>query len=148
MTPEFVRSVWDKVVDMSKTEHLNTIGEASGSLFNVLENLKASSGNGANAQEVVSSFSYGCRDIALYNLGIGVSVSDPDDLKFLYEQNADFAPLPSFFIQPGLISSMESSLIASAITHKEINLAQVKMFYHLIDMIIVLYLLILHYFQF
>lgn len=112
---------------MSKTEHLNTIGEASGSLFNVLENLKeSSSGNTGSGPDVMSSFTYGCREIALYNLGIGVSISDPDDLKFLYEQNADFAPLPSFFIQPGLISSMESSLVANAIKHKEINLTQVK----------------------
>lgn len=56
---------------------------------------------------------------------VGASVSTKSDLKFLYENHSDFSPLPSFFLLPGLLLSMTSSLVASSITHTEVNLAQV-----------------------
>lgn len=55
---------------------------------------------------------------------VGATVKDSVDLKFLYENHPDFAPLPTFFIQPAIILTMTSDLVSSAITHKEMNLSQ------------------------
>lgn len=57
---------------------------------------------------------------------VGVSVKENEDLKFLYENHEDFAPLPSFFIQPGLLLSMGSDLIKSAFKDKEFDLTNVR----------------------
>lgn len=54
-----------------------------------------------------------------------MSVTDSEDLKFLYENHEDFAPLPSYFIQPGLLLSMTSGLVKSAFKEKEFDLTNV-----------------------
>lgn len=46
-------------------------------------------------------------------------------MKFLYENHPDFAPLPTYFIQPGLLLQMTSDLTASALKHTELNLSQI-----------------------
>lgn len=52
-------------------------------------------------------------------------MKDQVDLKFLYENHPEFAPLPSYFIQPGLLLQMSSDLVGSALKHTELNLSQV-----------------------
>lgn len=46
-------------------------------------------------------------------------------MKFLYENHPEFAPLPSYFIQPGLLLQMSTDLVGSALKHTELNLSQV-----------------------
>lgn len=60
------------------------------------------------------------------SITVGVSVKDPEDLKFIYENHEDFAALPSYFIQPGLMLSMTSNLIKSAFKDKEFDLTNVS----------------------
>lgn len=49
------------------------------------------------------SYTYTERDVALYALGVGVAIDNatcPGELKFVYENHPDFAPLPSFGVLP------------------------------------------------
>lgn len=56
---------------------------------------------------------------------VGASVKDNDDLKFLYENHSDFAPLPTYFVLPGLMLQMSSELVGSSLKHTEVTLSQV-----------------------
>lgn len=48
---------------------------------------------------------------------VGATASSPADLRYLYENDADFAPLPTYFLQPGLLMSMSSSIISDSLPH-------------------------------
>ncbi|XP_063611565.1 peroxisomal multifunctional enzyme type 2-like [Penaeus indicus] len=47
-----------------------------------------------------TSFTYAAKDVILYALGVGASVQDENGLKFLYENDEDFTPLPTFSVVP------------------------------------------------
>lgn len=53
-------------------------------------------------------------------------MSRPGELKYLYENHADFSAIPSYFIMPGLMLSMTSSMVHDAITHTDFDLSQVN----------------------
>lgn len=117
VTPEFVRDKWSNVTDMSQATRLDSIAEASGSLMGMLEELKDGSGNSmAKSKVYEDKFSYRSRDLILYALGIGFSVQDEANLRFLYENDPSFEAFPTYSIIPGLIMSMTSDLISSALT--------------------------------
>lgn len=122
VTPEYVKAVWDKVTDMSEAKHLNAIGEASLTLVDVLEKLREGPPAG---NSVTETYKFNYKDVILYALGVGATVTDENDLRFLYENHTDFAALPTFFILPGLLSVMGSNLTASAITHASFDLTNV-----------------------
>ncbi|XP_067634523.1 peroxisomal multifunctional enzyme type 2 [Eurosta solidaginis] len=110
VSPEYVKKVWSKVTDMTHAKHVDSISQASGYLIEVLENLKAGKSGG-----IEDTFQYSSKDLILYALGIGASVKNANDLKFLYENHAEFAAIPTFFVLPGLIVSMQTSLVADAL---------------------------------
>uniref|UniRef100_A0A7G3AMN8 Peroxisomal multifunctional enzyme type 2 n=2 Tax=Lutzomyia longipalpis TaxID=7200 RepID=A0A7G3AMN8_LUTLO len=132
VTIENVRDAWSKVVDMSEARNMRTIGAASANLMMVLEDLQNNQQQSSNDGTVASAngiftneFQFGFKDLILYALGIGASVSEPSDLKYLYESHAEFSALPSFFIQPGLMLTMSTGITKSAITHKEFDMTNV-----------------------
>ncbi|XP_058820149.1 peroxisomal multifunctional enzyme type 2-like isoform X1 [Topomyia yanbarensis] len=122
VTPEYVKSVWDKVTDMSDAKHLNAISEASLSLVDVLEKLR----EGKHAENsVTETFKFNFKDVILYALGVGATVTDESDLRFLYENHSEFSVIPTFFILPGLLSVMGSNITASAIPHASFDLTNI-----------------------
>uniref|UniRef100_A0A1B0CC42 Peroxisomal multifunctional enzyme type 2 n=1 Tax=Lutzomyia longipalpis TaxID=7200 RepID=A0A1B0CC42_LUTLO len=132
VTIENVRDAWSKVVDMSEARNMRTIGAASANLMMVLEDLQNNQQQSSNDGTVAAAngvftneFKFGFKDLILYALGIGASVSEPSDLKYLYESHAEFSALPSFFIQPGLMLTMTTGITKSAITHKEFDLTNI-----------------------
>lgn len=56
---------------------------------------------------------------------VGATTTSPDDLRFLYEHHADFAAIPSFFLMPGLLLSMTTTMVAASITHAEVDLTKI-----------------------
>ncbi|XP_060663118.1 peroxisomal multifunctional enzyme type 2 [Drosophila nasuta] len=120
VTLEYVQNAWNQVTDMSQAKHLNAIAEASGSLLEVLENLKS-----ADKDAVEDTFTYGNRELILYALGIGATTKNSADMRFLYENDADFSPIPSFFVLPGLLLSMSSSLVGNALPHSSADLTNI-----------------------
>ncbi|XP_023305062.2 peroxisomal multifunctional enzyme type 2 [Lucilia cuprina] len=120
ITPEYVKNVWSKVTDMRDAKHLNAIGEASGTLLEVLENLKEGKIGG-----IEDTFNFASKDLILYALGIGATVKNPSDLKFLYENDPDFTAIPSFFVMPGLLLSMTTNLVSSALPDGKADLTNI-----------------------
>lgn len=119
VTPEFVQSKWSAVTDMSKATHLNAIGEASMSFVDVLDKLR----NPQSADVVEETFYYTPRDLVLYSLGIGITTTDQDNLRYLYEQHPDFSAFPTYSVIPGLVLSMTSGLVSTKL--KDFDLTQV-----------------------
>lgn len=126
VTPEYVHKVWHKVTDMSTLNHRESSSETIGTLMSILEGMKKTNNIAGAQSEWTDEFEFGSKDLILYALGVGASVKNPTELKFLYENHADFSPVPSYFVMPGLLLSMGSSMVKSAITHTEFDLSQVR----------------------
>lgn len=119
VTPEYVKNVWSSVTDMSKAKHLNAIGEASGYLLEVLEKMK-------EGEAIEDYFEFDNKELILYALGIGASVKNTEDMRFLYENDSNFAPIPSFFVLPGLLLQMSSDkLISKALPGKQVDFSNI-----------------------
>jgi len=117
VSPEFVRDKWAQITDMSVTRRFNSNTEASGELMNIMEELK----NPKPAGSYEDVFNYTQRDTILYALGIGISTDDQDNLRYLYENHPDFATFPLFGVLPGLIMSMTSSMVSSAVANVDLT---------------------------
>ncbi|XP_036317484.1 LOW QUALITY PROTEIN: peroxisomal multifunctional enzyme type 2 [Rhagoletis pomonella] len=120
VSPEYVKSVWSKVTDMKEAKHVDSIGQASGYLLEVLENLKEGKLDG-----VSDTFKYTNKDLIVYALGIGATVKDGNDLKFLYENHPEFSAIPSYFVLPGLLLNMTSHIVADALPSGKADLTNV-----------------------
>jgi len=121
VTIEYVKDVWSKVTDMSQAKHLNAIAEASGTLLEVLEKLKE---GGADAVE--DTFEFNSKELITYALGIGATIKNPKDMRFLYENDSDFAPIPSFFVLPGLLLTMSTDkLISKALPNAQVDFSNI-----------------------
>ncbi|EDV34828.1 uncharacterized protein Dana_GF19024 [Drosophila ananassae] len=119
VTPEYVKNVWSNVTDMSKAKHLNAIGEASGYLLEVLEKMK-------EGDTIEDYFEFDNKQLILYALGIGASVKNTEEMRFLYENDSNFAPIPSFFVLPGLLLQMSSDkLISKALPGKQVDFSNI-----------------------
>jgi len=124
VTPEAVRDSWAQVTDMSAAVRLETIQEASGNLMTVLEQMRANCERSADSKGVVTKFLYSPRDLILYALGVGSTVTNPSDLRFLYEGHENFSGLPTFLLLQGVSAVMESSITADVFVGRDINPAR------------------------
>lgn len=68
-------------------------------------------------------FSYTTRDVILYNLGLGASTLDKDGLRYLYEGDDNFGPLPTFGVIPGFAGM--TGLVTGEVEGLEIDLTRV-----------------------
>ncbi|XP_044265364.1 peroxisomal multifunctional enzyme type 2-like isoform X1 [Tribolium madens] len=118
---ENVRDKWQKVTSMTNAEHLDSIQEATGALMTSLDSLRS----GQVKDEEVDVYNFTQKDIILYALGVGASLKNPTELKFLYENDEDFSALPTFFILPAMQAMFTSSKLESAIPGKSVSLAQI-----------------------
>lgn len=118
VTPEFVRDKWAQVTDMSESRRIENIGEASASFMGILEELNTPQTQKGKFED---TFTYNNRDLVLYALGIGISTDDNDNLRYLYENHPDFAAFPTYSIMPGLVLSMTSGLVSSALTNFDLS---------------------------
>ncbi|XP_067007857.2 peroxisomal multifunctional enzyme type 2 [Anabrus simplex] len=126
VTVEDVYNKWNEVTDMSGATRCNSIEEASSSFMTLLEKLKSGSQDSEEEnQTVVEDFSYTTRDLILYALGVGASVSRPNDLKFLYENHEEFSAIPTYMIIPGQMAVMSTDLLQGAIPGRQIELSRV-----------------------
>uniref|UniRef100_A0A146L102 Peroxisomal multifunctional enzyme type 2 n=1 Tax=Lygus hesperus TaxID=30085 RepID=A0A146L102_LYGHE len=124
-TPENVRDAWGKISDtQSKFERISSIEEATGSLFGAIESLKSGDSTSAGLT-YEDSFEFTNKDCILYALGIGITVQNPTNLRYLYENHTDFSMFPTQAIIPGQMAAMSSPLITSAIPGKTFDLSQV-----------------------
>lgn len=155
VTPEFVNAAWSKVTDMSRSTLCENSAQALGNLMNVIDEMKLLADEQQQpklaANEYQSEFVFGAKDLVLYALGgkcycpsvdarrqpllisspkfrhaVGATTAgSPNDLPFLYENHADFAAIPSFFIMPGLMLQLTSPMLTTAITHCDVDLTKI-----------------------
>lgn len=126
VSPEYVRDVWTKVTDMSTAQRFESNAEATGHLSNILESLQKNEGTmeTSNIKNYSDIFKFNYKDVILYALGVGANVREEGDLKYLYENYQGFCSLPTFFIQPGLMITLTTDMVESAIK-KNVDLSQV-----------------------
>lgn len=114
MTPEAVKANWMKICDFDGASKPKTIQDSLGGLTQVLSEINAAGGVSTNntshtATAATSGFTgavgykfptffytYSELEAIMYALGVGASVKEPKDLKFIYEGSSDFSPLPTF----------------------------------------------------
>ncbi|XP_047411388.1 peroxisomal multifunctional enzyme type 2 [Sciurus carolinensis] len=124
MTPEAVKANWKKICDFSNASKPQNIQESVASMIKVLHKIDAEGGISTNhtsheTSTATSEFTgaigyklpsfssaYTELETIMYALGVGASVKDPKDLKFVYEGSSDFSCLPTF----GVIIAQKSMM--------------------------------------
>lgn len=119
VTPETVQENWSKVIDMTSAKRLDSIQEATGEIIGIIENLK--SGISSNKTDQVLKSDYNYRDIILYALGVGATVQEPSDIRYLYENADGFAVLPTFYVLYGPLGCMSTSILQDALPNIQID---------------------------
>lgn len=114
MTPEAVKAQWMKICDFHNASKPQRIQESMSGMVTALSEIDADGAVSANNTSQTTSaatsgftgavgykfppfFStYSELEAIMYALGVGASVKEPKDLKFIYEGSSDFSPLPTF----------------------------------------------------
>ncbi|XP_026363603.2 peroxisomal multifunctional enzyme type 2 [Ursus arctos] len=114
MTPEAVKANWQKICDFENASKPLRIQESIGSIIGVLSKIDSEGGISTNSTshaasaapsafaEIIGhelpSFSSAYTELQtiMYALGVGASVKEPKDMKFIYEGSTDFSCLPTF----------------------------------------------------
>ncbi|XP_045422103.1 peroxisomal multifunctional enzyme type 2 isoform X2 [Lemur catta] len=141
MTPEAVKANWKKICDFNNASKPQTVQESTGGMLEVLSKIDSEGGVSTNrtshtASAAASGFagaighklppfssSYTELETIMYALGVGASIKNPKDLKFIYEGSSDFSCLPTFGVILGQKSIMNGGL--ADIPGLSINLAKV-----------------------
>ena len=130
---EDVKDGWSKVVDMSEHEYPDSTQSATMDVVaRIQESLAPTSSlheeevSPLNAVGYCSKpvqFSYNFKDLIVYALGVGVSTSDSNGLRYLYENDENFSALPTFGVIPAM-SGLED-LVSGNIPGLDFHLANV-----------------------
>lgn len=103
ITPEGVASKWEKITDFDDGRATNpsSTQESSMGIFELAssasEQEEDSSSAGGDDEDETGIYEYDHKDIILYNLGVGAKATD---LKYVYENNENFGPVPTFGVLP------------------------------------------------
>ncbi|XP_006176084.2 peroxisomal multifunctional enzyme type 2 [Camelus ferus] len=141
MTPESVKANWTKICDFDNATKPQRIQESFDTIVEALSKIDSDGGVMANRTSHVSSgatsgiagavghklppfsSSYTELDTIMYALGVGASMKEPKDLKFIYEGSSDFSCLPTLGVIMAQKSIMGGRL--AEIPGLSINLAKV-----------------------
>ncbi|KAK9687304.1 SCP-2 sterol transfer family [Popillia japonica] len=125
VTIEKVKDSWSKITNMENGQHFSKPSEATMALVSALESIREGVKNGDN-EEDVNVCDYTEKDLILYALGVGASLANESDIRFLYENDENFSPLPTYFVCPALTAMyMSKKSAASAIPGKEVSLEKI-----------------------
>ncbi|POS85909.1 multifunctional beta-oxidation protein-like protein, partial [Erysiphe pulchra] len=122
LTPEAVQEKWDRIVDFSdgRADNPESAQDGLKSIMANFENRKAATAKKGNNEKPVNEeflsniaeakkksgeeteFQYQEKDVILYNLGIGAKSKD---LKYVFELDDNFQPLPTFGVIPFFLTS-------------------------------------------
>ncbi|XP_029157565.1 peroxisomal multifunctional enzyme type 2 [Nylanderia fulva] len=118
VTPENVQENWSKVIDMKFAKRLDSIQEATGELMGLIQNLQTTA---SSSNQLVLSSNYNYRDVILYALGVGATVQEPNDIRYLYENADEFAVLPTFYALYGPEGCMSNGILQDALPNAQID---------------------------
>ncbi|KOC64143.1 Peroxisomal multifunctional enzyme type 2 [Habropoda laboriosa] len=119
ITPEDVAKRWSAITDMSSVKHFTSIEEKTAQFVVALEEMK--SGKSASQNSEVLRQTYSSQDTILYALGVGASVQTPSDIRYLYENDSNFAVLPTFYTLHGPAHCLTSSMYTDNLPNFEID---------------------------
>eukprot|EP00069_Balaena_mysticetus_P000958 bmy_14950T0 len=120
MTPEAVKANWTKICDFDNATKPQRIQEHN---MIVMSLVVAFSAGAIGHKLPPFSSSYTELDTIMYALGVGASIKEPKDLKFIYEGSSDFSCLPTFGVILAQKSIMGGGL--AEIPGLSVNLAKV-----------------------
>jgi len=129
---EDVREGWVNVVDMANSEYPESTNQATMDIVGRLQQSLPNQTDPTKPQTVMDAvgftsepyyFTYTFKDLILYALGVGVSTTDDNGLRFLYENHEDFSALPTFGVIPAM--SGLDGLITGKVPGLEIELMNV-----------------------
>ncbi|CAH2089483.1 unnamed protein product [Euphydryas editha] len=112
VTIESVKEKWADVVNMKDATHISKIADVTVTLVGKLQEFEDRSKLDKDRESYWTTYKYNSKDLVCYALGVGASVVNESDLKFLYESHENFTALPSFFILPGMV--MDSPVVGQA----------------------------------
>ncbi|CAH0724397.1 unnamed protein product, partial [Brenthis ino] len=112
VTIESVKQHWQDAVNMNNAKHVDKITEVTIDLVQKLQDFEERSKLDREHPSYWGSYKYNSKDLVCYALGIGASVVNESDLKFLYESHESFTALPTFFILAGMM--LESPIVAQS----------------------------------
>lgn len=119
VTPENVQKNWSNVVDMTSAKCTNNIEEIAADLMKVIDDLKVGVSTKKSSDAIYNS--YNSQDTILYALGVGATVQNPSDLRYLYENHENFSLFPTYYVIYGAAGCMTSSILNDAIPQIQIN---------------------------
>ncbi|XP_024086184.1 peroxisomal multifunctional enzyme type 2-like [Cimex lectularius] len=124
VTPEEVQANWEQVTDLTTTETLGSIEEATGGLMTQMERMKSGDVlEPKHEEEYCLHLNH--KDCIVFALGIGASITNPNEVKFLYENDEKFSAFPTMAIIPGQLAVMTSPLTSNAIPGRSYDLSQI-----------------------
>ncbi|XP_052598135.1 peroxisomal multifunctional enzyme type 2 [Peromyscus californicus insignis] len=140
MTPEAVRANWEKICDFNNASKPQTIQESTSGIIEVLHKVDSEGVSQNHTSHAAStatskfassvgyrlpsfSSSYTELESIMYALGVGASIKNPKDLKFVYEGSDDFSCLPTFGVVIAQKSMMNGGL--AEVPGLSINFAKV-----------------------
>ncbi|XP_076642289.1 peroxisomal multifunctional enzyme type 2 [Halictus rubicundus] len=106
VTPEDVEQNWTAITNMSSAKHFDSIEHVTGQFMTVIEEMKS----GNSAQDNSLTHTYSTRDTILYALGVGATVQEQSDLRYLYENHENFAVIPTFYALHGPMFVLSSKI--------------------------------------
>ncbi|XP_059102163.1 peroxisomal multifunctional enzyme type 2 [Peromyscus eremicus] len=127
MTPEAVRANWEKICDFNNASKPQTVQESTSGIIEVLHKVDSEGVSQNHTSHAAStatpeftsgigyrlpsfSSSYTELESIMYALGVGASIKNPKDLKFVYEGSDDFSCLPTFGVVIAQKSMMSGGL--------------------------------------
>ncbi|XP_007947351.2 peroxisomal multifunctional enzyme type 2 [Orycteropus afer afer] len=137
MTPEAVKANWAKICDFSNSSTPQSVQESTGKVLDVLSKINSGGVSTNNTSHATTSglagaighqfppFSsaYTELEAIMYALGVGASIKEPNDFKFIYEGSSDFSCLPTFAVILAQKPLMSGAL--AEIPGLSINLAKI-----------------------
>ncbi|MFO0734516.1 MAG: SDR family NAD(P)-dependent oxidoreductase [Labilithrix sp.] len=108
--PEQIKSAWGQITSFEKSTHPANITDSMGPILGNVDT-KALGGNDLIDCDVALGYeyppqksSYDEKDLELYALGVGAGqdATDPNELQYLYENDANFRAIPTFGVVPAL----------------------------------------------
>ncbi|XP_048483712.1 peroxisomal multifunctional enzyme type 2 isoform X3 [Plutella xylostella] len=104
VTIESVKQHWADAVNMTGAKHVEKLTDVTLDLVQKLQDFdeRVKLDAKVGRESYWTTYNYNAKDLFTYALGVGASVRNPTDLRFLYESHEQFAALPTFFILAGM----------------------------------------------
>lgn len=121
VTPENVQENWAAITDMTSTKYIPSIQDGVTEAAEIMEVLEKGVSRNKIEGTVIEN-EYNNKDIILYALGVGATIENPLDFRYLYENHEGFAVFPTYYILFGPNGLLTLPLISDALPKEKASL--------------------------